>query len=535
MRKILIFTLTAVALAQAPIQVTTRLVEITVVVRDKRGAVADLSKSNFEILDKGKPRKIATFSVTRANDRVPRAPLPPNTFSNRLDRQRDSAVTATVLLMDGLNTAFKDQAAARQQLLTLLKSLDPASPIAIYALGNNLRIVHDFTEDPARLTRALQNNRSTPSALLADSQSATDSARVATPPATSLGARSDPLLLMDQVFEPLRSYALDRRVAITVAAMNAIANRMAGVPGRKNLIWVSGAFPLTFGFDRSGLTGSIEHGSYLGLMNDAAAAIDHANVAVYPVDPRGLIGPNPARISRASGSTLNLPPPDSGTGAREIATMELLADWTGGRAFYNTNDLSGAVKQAMEDAEVIYSLGFYPEEKDLDGSYHEVKIKVDRKGAAAHYRKGYFATPLPAITSQTASPALRDALLSPVDATAVGLTASLTPDASQAGRMVLALVLDLPNLSLAANSDHWNDVVHFAIAQEGANGAILDTFQNAVKIDVTDQNREQLLHDGVVLKLGITPAAGLSQIRIAVMDQATGNVGSLRFLPRAGP
>ena len=97
--------------------------------------------------------------------------------------------------------------------------------------------------------------------------------------------------------------------------------------------------------------------------------------------------------------------------------------------------------------------------------------------------------------------------------------------------MVLTLVLDLPNLGLAAKIDRWSDAVHFVIAQEGANGAILETFQNAIKIEVTNENRELLLHDGVVLKLGITPAAGLSQIRIAVMDQATSNIGSLRFAP----
>ncbi len=533
MGKLLVFALTAAALAQAPIQVTTRLVEITVVVRDKHGAVADLNKVDFEILDNGKPRKIATFSMARAEDHVQRPLLPPGTFSNRLTRQGGSPVTATVLLIDGLNTAFSDQAFVRQQLPALLKSLDPTNPIAIYALGNNLRLVHDFTEDSAALTNAIQSQHGTPSTLLADSQFAADSARVRTPPATSLTAAYDPRALIEYAFEPVQSYALDRRVAITLAAMNAIANRLSGVPGRKNLIWVSGAFPLTLGFDRSGLTGSVDHNSDTGLMNDAATAIDSANVAVYPVDPRGIIPSNPRRNVRASGPTLNLPPSYVGVGEREVATMKLLAEWTGGRAYFNTNDISGAVKQAMEDAEVTYSLGFYPAEDDLDGSYHDLKIKVARKGAEPHYRKGYFANPLPAPTSQTASQSLRDALLSPIDATAVGVTASLTPDTSRAGAMILALTLNLPNLSLAPKGDHWNDGVHFVIAQESANGAILDTFDNAIQIEITDQNREQLLRDGVVLKMRITPKAGLSQLHIAAMDDATGNLGSLKFAPPA--
>ena len=128
MRKLLVFTLAATAVAQAPIQVTTRLVQVAVVVRDKHGAVADLTKKDFEILDEGKPRQIATFSVARASDRIPRTSLPPNTFSNRLDRQSESPVAATVLLFDSLNTRFKDQADARRQVLTFLKALDPEKP-----------------------------------------------------------------------------------------------------------------------------------------------------------------------------------------------------------------------------------------------------------------------------------------------------------------------------------------------------------------------------------------------------------------------
>ena len=150
MRKLPILILTAVAFAQTPIQITTRLVQVVVIARDKRGPIGDLTKSDFEIFDKGKLRQIATFNMARASDRPPRTALPPDTFSNRLDRT-DAPVTATVVLFDRLNTSFKDQFTARQQVLSWLKSIDPESPTAIYSLGNQLRILHDFTEDRSRL------------------------------------------------------------------------------------------------------------------------------------------------------------------------------------------------------------------------------------------------------------------------------------------------------------------------------------------------------------------------------------------------
>ena len=545
MRKLLVFTLTAAALAQAPIQITTRLVQVAVVVRDKRGAVADLTKSDFEILDKGKSRQIATFSVARASDRVARASLPPNTFSNRLDQQSESPVAATVLLFDSLNTKFKDQADARRQVLAFLKVLDPASPIAIYALGNNLRILHDFTQDQASLTRALERYRNSTSTQLANSQpeptaDILQSPALPGPPNPNLPDNVD---LVSQILEPLQEYSIDRRVAITLSAMHAIANRMAGVPGRKNLIWISSAFPLNLGFDRSGLSGGGQRlNTYAGPMKDAAQAIDHANVAVYPVDARGLLVSNAVRTEMPAlrnqtglGQTSNMPTPEDMAGTRKIETMQLLADWTGGKAFYNSNDIHGAVKQATEDAEVTYTLGFYAEEKDLDGSYRELKVKVARKGTDVRYRKGYFATPLTAVDSQPAGEILKNALYGPADATGLGLTASLTPDAAHAGSFILALGMDMQNLSLAAKNNRWADMLNFVIAQQAASGAVLDAVQNSIKIDVTDENRDRLLKEGLTLKVAITPAPGLGQIRVAVMDQATGNVGSLRITPPAKP
>jgi hypothetical protein len=77
--------------------------------------------------------------------------------------------------------------------------------------------------------------------------------------------------------------------------------------------------------------------------------------------------------------------------------------------------------------------------------------------------------------------------------------------------------------------------LNFVIAQQASTGAVLDAVQNSIKIDITDENRDKLLKEGLTLRVAITPAPGLSQIRVAVMDQATGNIGSLRIVPPAKP
>jgi VWFA-related protein len=530
MRGLCIIALAGLAFGQAPIQVTTRLVQVAVVVRDKHGAVADLTKNDFEIFDKGKPRTIASFAVARASDHIARTPLPPNTFSNRLDQQADAPVAATVLLFDSLNTPFGSQADARNQVLHLLKALDPASPIAIYALGNDLRILHDFTEDHARLEKALQRYQTGFSALLDASQS----------PAGGIARDIAPQDLAT-AFEAIQTYATDRRVAMTLSAMEAIANRMAGVSGRKNLIWISGAFPLSTAFDQKGLTGGgLTSSGYAGQIRQAAVAIDRANVAVYPVDARGLAASNqvPAasRTRSVIGKTGGLSSTDEiSVQSGEIDTMIAMADWTGGRAFYNTNDIRAAVTRAMEDAEVTYTVGFYPEEKDLDGKYHELKVKVARKGTETRFRKGYFASPNTPAAAQTTTEVLRSALASPADSTGLGLIARLTPVPAPAGSYILDLTVDFHNLHLEARNDRWADDIHFSVIQQDAAGNVLSSLGNTVRMNVTDENRRLLMQNGFALKFGVTPVAGVSQIRIAVMDQLSGNVGSLRLVPPARP
>lgn len=544
MRRLLVFGLAAVALAQTPIQVTTRLVQVAVVVRDRHGAVADLTRNDFQLFDKGKQQKIATFSVARTSDQVTRAALPPNTFSNRLNQQTDAPVAATVLLFDSLNTQFKDQADARRQVLTLLKSIDPASPVAIYALGNNLRIVHDFTEDHARLERALEGYRNGTSTLLANSgpdANPGSNAVVLSAPGPATVPVPDTGDLIAQILEPIQNFSVDRRVAITLAAMQVIANRMAGVQGRKNLIWISGAFPLTMAFDKGGLAGGGQRlTTYAGPMRDAAIAIDRANVAIYPVDARGLLVSSDIQTLKTEvhnqtgfGQTTNIPTPEAMIGSREIETMKLLADWTGGRAYYNSNSIGGAVKQAMEDAEVTYTLGFYADEKDLDGTYHELKVKVARKGTDTRYRRGYFASAATSGAPQTAVDILRSAIASPADLTGMGLTALLTPAAAEApkGSFTVALSMDLKNLNLESRNGRWADNLNFAIVQLNANALILDSTVSSIKLDVTDENRDKLRKEGLTLKFSMTPAPELSQVRVAVADQATGNVGTLRILP----
>ena len=125
---------------------------------------------------------------------------------------------------------------------------------------------------------------------------------------------------------------------------------------------MSASFPLAVGFEDALDTGSPsrEWRTFRGEMEEATRALNDANVAVYPVDARGLAPPGgldvegrlfpsqPGRLAR--GVPIYTPTP------RNLDVIHLLAERTGGKAFYNTNDIGSAVRAALRDSEVTYTL-----------------------------------------------------------------------------------------------------------------------------------------------------------------------------------
>ncbi len=233
------FSLLAQDQTQPTIQVTTRLVQVNVVVHKKGEPVSDLKKEDFTILDKGKEQKVALFAIDSI-DAPPKAwpALPPNIFSNRVQRA-DTPTSITVILFDGLNTRFQDQAYARKQIVKFLSEIQPHDRVALYLLGSKLHILHDFTNNPDHLAQALAKYRGRISGEL-------DAADPAPRDSTGNDDLDDFLSNADKVISDFYSV---NNATFTLDAMEAIAHHLASLPGRKNLVWVSGGFPFTLGLE----------------------------------------------------------------------------------------------------------------------------------------------------------------------------------------------------------------------------------------------------------------------------------------------
>ncbi len=499
----------------------THLVQISVVVHDRKGEpVADLKKEDFTLTEKGKPQTIGVFSVESSGKlATPAFKLPPHIFSNRLGGHSGIPSSVTVILLDSLNTRWQDQSDARQQLVKFLQQIHPEDRVAIYSLGRGLKILHDYTTDSTQLLARLAdyNGQNLPN-LAASEPNAAD---VASTEAFSLGN----LLGASQAEA---DFHMTDRVVNTLQALEAIAGHLASLPGRKNLIWLSGGFPLQIGFDEIPTANSPikEQRRFTEEMDHTIRALNNANVAMYPVDARGLVvGAGLASaesrdpVKRAPFAPLVL----------NLDTMEELASRTGGRASYNGNDLNNAIRRAMEDARVTYTLGYYPTDDAQDGKFHEIKVKVDRPGVNVRYRKGYFAMRQIQQDDKFRKSQLTGAVWSPLDATAIALNARVdVVDKPQPNTVNVLAQIDIAAISLEQKNERWAGKLDFIFVQKDEQGRQLGTsFTDALDLNLTRETYVKMLKMGLIYRKTFPRMGNSTNLRIVVRDEGTGSVGSL--------
>jgi VWFA-related protein len=132
-------------------------VEVEVVGRNKNGPVTGLTKDDFTVLDRGKSQRIAVFHAGQASEPVHAVPIAPGAVSNRRDQLGEALPSASVVVFDLLNTRLDLKAYEHTEMLKLVRGLGPRDRVAIYALGRNLHVLQDFTDDPGKLLAALSH------------------------------------------------------------------------------------------------------------------------------------------------------------------------------------------------------------------------------------------------------------------------------------------------------------------------------------------------------------------------------------------
>jgi VWFA-related protein len=524
------------------LRVTTRLVEVNVVVNDKNGKpIIGLGKDSFTLLDDKKTQRIEFLSIdANVPTKQPVTPLPPDTYTNRVAGSPAQSPNVTVILFDALNTERTDQILARRQVLKVLDQLPPESRVALFWLGAGLYILSDFTADPAILRQALANYRGESSRQLANSQDSDPRLHSPNPsvPAGLAGATSERDAFRSAFDQRIANAAVKNRAGLTLAALVAIAHHIRGVPGRKNLVWVSSSFPLTLGQERFDLNWSNDTGE--NFQQDTARAarvLTDANIAVYPVDARGILGSG----ENVAGVYTDATPPEfAGEGDEHLPsrvapanldTMKLLAERTGGGAFYGTNDLSGAIIRALNDSLVTYTLGFYPSESKWDGAFHKIKVRVAVPGAEVRARSGYFALPDAPLSAPKADHQLI-AQLASSQLLATGIGLYVRAEALTDSTLIAEAHVNLREINMQPRDGHWIGTLQSIFLQLDNTGRILHVDDRTFHSDFDAATYQQGLQRGITDTRRVRVLPDAAQLCIVVRDANSSSMGSV-YLPVA--
>jgi VWFA-related protein len=485
----------AAALICAPLSAQAELNRLNVAVIDRQGEpVTGLQRSDFRLLEDGKPQAIAFFRFTGDQ------PIQSNQHGQAVSRGVCSNRTTapplyTVVLIDLLNDRLTGGMAIGEEVARLLKDLKPSKSLYIYFLtpSGGLYPLHPI---PNPNTAPTQNEAEWTQDLARTVQSA---------------------LKTLITFKQVDDRNLKARFDLTVHALQEIGTRMELIPGRKNLVWATRGFP-----------------QYVYLSNSDDAPADFAEpfrviceflanqqIVVYPVEesPRGA---------------------DSMDGAR-AQTLDDFWRLTGGRRF-GSGGVGEAVRQATADSSANYEIAYYSSSiEKRDGKYHQLHLSCSRKDVRLQVASGFYALLTPSTREALERKELELALRSPFDAGEIGLRASVLPDLDQPGNLRFEVSVNAPDLLLTQGKDlrtgkldllfgvygssglqQPERTVSYAHLVSGAPGS-----PTSLDISVTPEQYQSDGCDGIVIRKSIPVGADVRRVRVIVVDRELGAAGSI--------
>jgi VWFA-related protein len=412
--------------AKVTIRAVTRRVVVDVVVRGPDGnPVTGLTKEDFKVFENRTQQPVRSFEVhSPENDRNPLPPgpaqLPADTFINL--EATSASGPPVVVLLDDLNTPVTDQAYTREQIKQFLERKAPSTSVAIFALCGDLSLVQGFTTDTGKLLAAMRSKAAGPRMPAASKQ--VQKAQITLDAFAAIGrflaaidGRKN-LLWFSESFEML-SLPSARDVEQGVMVLNDDhANSNAGSSSAGA---TGNSIPAPLTPDTIGPSAAEEREDSASLevlqerLRKVAIALAVSQTAVYPIDVRGLATDPVFSAAQAGPTALSTDPrgrlgtpgmpvaPGSGPAAVQQhndfiqsleaahATMTEIADATGGRAFVNSNGLTAAAEQAVNDGATYYTVVYAPTNLKFDGGLRAIHVVLDKPGCTLSYRSAYYA------------------------------------------------------------------------------------------------------------------------------------------------
>ena len=507
------------------------LVVVDVVVRDRSGAlVRDLTASDFEVREDNRSQQVVSFNIEEVST-APAGLNPPGPLLPVGAQTVDAASTTTPA---AASAATRRADLAGRRLIVLLFDLSSMRPeeldralrgaeeyvdeqmtaadlVAVASIDTALTVVADFTSDREQITSALA------------AFSSVDAVAFETPAGDTATTDEVAAAGGDAATADSAEYDLFNNDA-RLRAIRALAEMLGAVEQKKSVLYFSG------GMDRSGGDNQVE-------LRAATSTAVRANVALYPVDTRGLQaivpGGNASRpsargVGAFSGRGVNQQF-DSLFASQE--TLQTLASDTGGRAFVDTNDFGDAFAQVQRDTATYYLLGYTSTNTTRDGRFRKITVRVKRPGLRVEHRAGYYAARDFAHTGrQDREQQLQEQLAAPVSATDLPVVVSSGWFRLAADRYYVPLSVVVPGSALGtAPRQDTLDVLGVIRDEQGRSvGRMRET------VDLSTDASTGLTSRQVLYQSGLTLPPGRFSVKVVVRENADGRMGSFEtgvFVP----
>jgi hypothetical protein len=263
-------------------------------------------------------------------------------------------------------------------------------------------------------------------------------------------------------------------------------------------------------------------------------ALEQAQVSVYPVDVRGLLDPTMPDISIRNPRD-DAYDHDVWTQMETIGTFQAFAHATGGRAFFNGNDLAGAFLKASEDNAAYYVLSYYLDRAAKKSGWHKLAVKVRRDGVQVRTRSGFF------LDQNTAKHAeyteLQLALNSPLNSTAIAVTGKWQQAVSAAdGKQRVVFLLTMPANFAQIDADDNNHVIlEFAAIARTEDGSRAGETSKTMDGHLEPETAAQIRNHGMDYRGALTLPPGNYTVHFAVEDRLSGRIGSVSAPLKVAP
>ena len=553
------------------LKVTSRLVDVGVVVYDKKGhPVRDLKQEDFEVYDNGRKQQVRFFSQFSA-ETAPAAPGAPQpaapAYSNRAP---DPAVAAspgstqdavtTILIIDESHIAWADMSNARQQLLKFLNGTAPGERIGLYIMTERgFKVLKEITTDHAAIIARLQSWMPKAQSIsfaqeeeTRNRQQINEVHNVAD--LNSVNGNHTDVADADQPIDPQLLTMGDNPGRAALIILGGVARHLSALPGHKNLIWLSSDNVFAEWRDQAvGIDKSSKQIDTFAL--HAQEAMNDAHVAVYPFDVSQLetaaisadIQHRNVELNQAAQDSAALASSGAAAGGRGSSApagggrdmtpgrvsaemsqdlhpiqgpIREVAEGTGGRTIRRSGDMAAEMASVVAEGHAGYRISFHPD-TNADNQYHSITVKLTGKhGMTPRYRTGYYYDKEPANMKER----FQQAVWRPMDANEVAVTADvglMNPGAN------VKINVATGDLGMQQRLGRWADRVDIFFIQRDDIGVHAQVEGQRMGLLLKPETYTNLLPTGVPFEHVVHLKPGTASLRVLVVDENSGRMGSV--------